>query len=138
MITEYVYCTLQALSLAVTTLSHTSTHIVQCVVFTPLFATLPPTYYIVRCDTMNFFDCLRYFSIYPSLPVRGWGFAFRRWGADIKNRDCLYKNPDLFCNLAYIQIPYFSRRLFTNPIGRRAPNDEQYTSPYFFTKLIHK
>nr|DAW36361.1 MAG TPA: hypothetical protein [Caudoviricetes sp.] len=89
----YVYCTLQALLLAVTTLSHTSNDIVQCVVFTPLFATLPPTHYIVHCDTMNFFNLLLLFSIYFGAPVRGWGFAFRAWVRDIENRDCLYKNP---------------------------------------------
>nr|DAN47410.1 MAG TPA: hypothetical protein [Caudoviricetes sp.] len=32
-----------------TTLSHTSNDLVQFVVFTPLFATLPPTHYIVHC-----------------------------------------------------------------------------------------
>nr|DAJ49047.1 MAG TPA: hypothetical protein [Caudoviricetes sp.] len=68
----------------------------QCVVFTPCFATLPPSLYIIRCDTMNIFYLLRYFSIYPTYPVRGWGFAFGAWGADIQNRDCLYTNPYSF------------------------------------------
>ena len=137
------------------TLSHTSADIVQCVVFTPLFATLPPSLYIIRCDIVNFFYLLRYFSIYPSAPVRGWGFAFGAWVRDIENRDCLYKNPYLLKNiytkiqrllksclyknlypfkyLAYIQIQTLPNTLYKNPykpIGRRAPNDEQYTSPY--------
>nr|DAW38590.1 MAG TPA: hypothetical protein [Caudoviricetes sp.] len=114
---DSVYCYPASLSLATTTLSHTSADIVQCVVFTPLFATLPPSLYIIRCDTVNFFYLLRYFSIYPSAPVRGWGFAFGAWGRDIENRDCLYTNPILFQKVVY-KNPY-------KPIGRRAPNDEQ-------------
>nr|DAU50368.1 MAG TPA: hypothetical protein [Caudoviricetes sp.] len=91
---DSVYCYPASLSLATTTLSHTSADIVQCVVFPPLFATLPPSLYIIRCDTVNFFYLLRYFSIYFGAPVRGWGFAFGGWVRDIENRDCLYKNPD--------------------------------------------
>nr|DAS35108.1 MAG TPA: hypothetical protein [Caudoviricetes sp.] len=121
---------------ALTKLCHISACIVQFVVFTPLFATLPPPLYIVYCDTMNFtLSIVHTFAIIQS-PLRGWGFAFGEWRADIQNRDCLYKNPDSsksMVNLIYkfkpFQIPCY---LYKNPykhIGRRAPNDEQYTSP---------
>jgi len=82
------------LSLAVATLSHTSADIVQCVVSTPLFATLPPLLYIVYCDTMNFTLSIVHLFDLILAPVRGWGFAFGGWWADIQNRDCLYKNPN--------------------------------------------
>nr|DAN47411.1 MAG TPA: hypothetical protein [Caudoviricetes sp.] len=88
----------------------------QFVVFTPLFATLPPTHYIVHCDTMNFFNLLLLFSIYFGAPLRGWGFAFRAWGADIQNRDCLYKNLNPFKYLiAFVQIQTLPNTLYRNP-----------------------
>nr|DAP30654.1 MAG TPA: hypothetical protein [Caudoviricetes sp.] len=99
--------TLQALSLAVTKLSHTSADIVQCFVFTPCFAILPPSLYIVLCDTVNFLYLLLLFSIYPSAPLRGWGFAFGAWGPVIRNRDCLYTNPKALKMIAYTKIQRF-------------------------------
>ena len=100
---------------ALTTLSHTSADIVQCVVFTPLFATLPPSLYIVYCNTMNFTLSIVHLFAIILAPLRGWGFAFWGGGRTYKIETAYTKIQTLqksMVNLIYkfniIQIPFQS------------------------------
>nr|DAV58837.1 MAG TPA: hypothetical protein [Caudoviricetes sp.] len=90
-----------------TKLCHISNHIVQCVVFTPCFATLTPPLYIVRCNTMNFALSIVHLFALSLAHFRGWGFAFGAWVRDIENRDCLYKNSRPLNKYAYTKIQTF-------------------------------